>query len=221
MDGDIRPSCDDFEFYEGVVVSDCDEFLVADPENFQYLHSALQHHHHKVTGFAGLNVFQGGNSHTYPIDWAEPILNQCHWLAAASDQTKPCFFRVPRRISGGGHGVFNKRFEPSNSIYNIHLKYCDPLMFAKQSTQIKTEMTTLSDDEKKRIGSHWQNLETQKEFQLECYALKVSKAEHPLRQLRKILLLNGPKRKNGVWKYPLPSNLKRRFLIPERFKHVI
>jgi hypothetical protein len=111
-------------FYDAIIYSDTDEFLIADPSIFGSLLEVIEHH--PSAGFiagVGLNVLHDVD-HEAALDSARPVLEQRHIAAIAPGYSKPLIRRSQDEWLRGFHGAtVSYRVVPG--LYLLHLKFAD------------------------------------------------------------------------------------------------
>lgn len=111
------------QYYDGGFVTDCDEFLVADPRHHASLAALADAIPHPAASAIGLNVTHMRDLEG-PYDPARGILAQRHYCLFLQAMSKPAFARVPTRWSGGFHASSNVPvFDPG--FFLLHLKNFD------------------------------------------------------------------------------------------------
>jgi hypothetical protein len=122
-------------FYDVVVFSDCDEFLVADPQSFTGLRDLIGKREAKTMAALGFDVVQSLASEP-GIDLGAPILAQRRFARFARRYCKPLVTRTPLRWLGGFH-VAREPSQPDRALFLFHLRYVDEATFrASQATRL-------------------------------------------------------------------------------------
>lgn len=110
-------------YYDFVVISDCDEILVVNPEKYSDLKDYMQKTDAAYTTAIGLNVVHAIDREG-PINYHAPLLAQRHYAIFNSYETKTLITRVPLNWSPGLHYVNSiQKFDPD--LFNFHLKLFD------------------------------------------------------------------------------------------------
>jgi hypothetical protein len=111
-------------FYDAIIYSDTDEFLIADPAVFGSLLEVVEHHSEEgfIAG-VGLNVLHDAE-HESALDPARPVLEQRHVAAVASGYCKPLIRRSQEEWLRGFHGA-TVPYRVIPGLYLLHLKFAD------------------------------------------------------------------------------------------------
>lgn len=110
-------------YYDFVVVSDCDEILVANPEKYVDLKDYMQKTGVEYATAIGLNVVHALDREA-PINYHLPLLSQRHHAIFNSYETKTLISRVPLRWSPGLHYINAPQYFDTD-LFNFHLKLFD------------------------------------------------------------------------------------------------
>lgn len=110
-------------YYDVVIFTDVDEFLVPDPDRYKGLLDYLTRNPHKVIAPIGVNVLHDEQSEP-PLDPTRPVLQQRRLVKFAPVMCKPTIKRVSAEWSPGFHGI-KRRYQVRPDLLLIHLKYCD------------------------------------------------------------------------------------------------
>jgi len=114
--------CSDLlEWYDGVIHTDVDEIVLADPAEHADLPSFFAATEGPVSSAVGLNVIQMTDEPA--LDATQNVLGQRRYVAFSSALCKPVLIRRPVRWSPGFHCADAPlRFE---GLLLFHLRYCD------------------------------------------------------------------------------------------------
>lgn len=125
-------------YYNCVIYTDVDEFLVVDPELETDLISIIKDHQSQVISPIGLNLIQKLDREV-EIDFDKSILNQRKHVIFTSAYSKPIITREKTRWMPGFHGCSQwPRVCPS--IFLFHLRLVD-LEFSLRRTEQRLERT--------------------------------------------------------------------------------
>ena len=109
------------EWYDGVIHTDVDEFVLADPAAWPDLRAFAAASDADAVTAIGLNVIQVAEE--APLDPARPVLAQRAYAAFSSALCKPVLIRRPVRWAPGFHCAdVALRFD---GLFLFHLRYCD------------------------------------------------------------------------------------------------
>ena len=111
-------------WYDVVVFTDVDEFIVPDPDKFDGLRGFLEARADQdVVGSLGLNVVH--HAATEPaIDTTKPLLGQRSYAKFTPLMCKPSIKRVPAEWTAGTHGI-RAPFTVDPDLFMLHLKFYD------------------------------------------------------------------------------------------------
>jgi hypothetical protein len=110
-------------FYDAVIITDCDELLVADPLKYQSLNHYLDATNHDHVSGVGLEVLHILDIEL-PIDLTRPILSQRRYANFYSAGCKCLISRVPITWLPGFHSC-NRRPRIDPDLYMLHTKLMD------------------------------------------------------------------------------------------------
>jgi len=111
------------KYFDVVMYTDCDEFIVARPSKFASLREFLEKRVETTTRCIGINVWQHAMD-VPPLDMTKPILRQrpygsaSHWLA------KPLIASVPNMWTPGFHNS-DQHSVLNGDAWLFHLKHAD------------------------------------------------------------------------------------------------
>lgn len=111
------------EYFDVVIYTDCDEFIVPRPNKFTSLMNFLVGRSEAVTRCIGINVIQHAMN-LPPLDRSRSVLRQRPYACASHWQAKPLISCVPI----DWHAGFHNCAQPSILNYDLwmfHLKYAD------------------------------------------------------------------------------------------------
>lgn len=112
------------ESHDAVVFTDCDEFLLADPDRYDGLVDYVARNPgRQVTGGLGFNVVHRADREP-PLDPARPILGQRRDGMVVPRLCKPSLKRVDAKWRYASHGI-EAPFQPDPALLLAHMKYAD------------------------------------------------------------------------------------------------
>lgn len=119
--------------YDLVIGTDCDEFLVVDPECNQSLSEYLSNL--KIsTSVSALGMDIGQNINTEKeLNPNSSILIQRNFAVISSRYTKSVVISKPVNWGSGFHRIKNNNFHIDKNLYLFHLGYCDLKMLQQKS----------------------------------------------------------------------------------------
>lgn len=125
--------------YDLVIGTDCDEFLVVDPDVKQTLKEYLSNIKiSKTISALGLDV--GQNLHTEKDLKTEiPILAQRNYAVVSSRYTKSVIIAAPVTWGSGFHRVKHFNYHIDKNLYLFHFGYCDLEMLKQKSDNDKLQ----------------------------------------------------------------------------------
>ncbi|MFT9384899.1 MAG: glycosyltransferase family 2 protein [Acetobacter orientalis] len=113
-----------FSYFDCVIYTDCDEFLIPHPNHYTCLGTYLkQHPHSSVVRAVGVDVVQHDLA-LAPVDFTQPILPQRPYGFVTPWESKPLITRTPVTWAPGFHDCD----QPSvldEALWLFHLKFCD------------------------------------------------------------------------------------------------
>jgi Glycosyl transferase family 2 len=138
-------------FYDAVIITDCDELLVADPQKYQNLRHYMETTSHDYVSGLGLEVLHIINAEL-PIDLSKPILSQRRYANFYSAGCKCLISRVPTIWLPGFHSCNHvPRIDPD--LYMIHTKLMDyGAAMNRQQVNIDTKWSQRSLEQ--NLGAH-------------------------------------------------------------------
>ena len=110
-------------FYNVVIYTDCDEFLVPDPRTFACLRDYVDTMSVEAVRPIGLDVFHDRRREP-ALEIDRPVLAQRQHLRFFSELCKPIVTRAPIRWVAGFHAA-DKAATVDPALFLIHLKYAD------------------------------------------------------------------------------------------------
>lgn len=111
-------------YFDSVLYTDCDEFLVPRPDRYASLNNYLeQQPHGNVVRAVGVDVMP--NTMTLPpVDFTSRILPQRPYGFVTPWESKPLISKVPTQWSPGFHNC-NQPSVLDEELWLFHLKHCD------------------------------------------------------------------------------------------------
>lgn len=130
-------------FYDFVIITDCDELLVPDPGKYPSLRAYVEACSFDYVNCVGLELLHIINAEV-PIDLAKPILSQRRYANFRSVSCKPLMSRLPTSWLPGFHCCNHPpRFDPD--LYMIHTKLMDyGVALRRQQINLDTEWSERS-----------------------------------------------------------------------------
>ena len=110
-------------YYDAVVFTDTDEFLVPDPDAFGGLKACIEARCDTFMAGIGINLLHVQGLEP-PLDLARPPLEQRRWVRFQSEYCKPAISRVPLHWRPGFHRC-DRPLIVERSLYLFHLKAMD------------------------------------------------------------------------------------------------
>ena len=117
-------------YFDWVVCSDVDEFVVLDPSVDQSLPeylaqiAARDHVPPAITTFA-IEMVHVPEIEPEPIVHGEPIVGKRRCYRLNSNYAKPCILGQPMEFKAGGHGGNHEEIYLDPHLYNFHLRFID------------------------------------------------------------------------------------------------
>jgi hypothetical protein len=138
-------------FYDGVVVTDCDEIIVPDPEKYTDLNDYILRMPFDYANAIGIDVTHILNEEL-PLDLAYPILKQRSYGLFASPECKHLLSKTPIKWLPGLHASDKSPiFDPD--LFIFHLKLMDyGFAVQRQKTNLDTKWTEASLE--RNYGAH-------------------------------------------------------------------
>ncbi len=119
--------------YDLIIGTDCDEFLVVDPECNQSLKDYLNNVDISTSASA-LGIDVGQNLDTEKeLNPEESILSQRNYALVSSRYTKPIIISKPVNWGSGFHRIKKHNFHIDKNLYLFHLGYCDLKILQQKS----------------------------------------------------------------------------------------
>jgi hypothetical protein len=109
--------------HDAVVFTDCDEFLVPDPDRYDGLRDYVARTDRPVTGGLGFNVVHRADREP-ALDPDAPVLGQRRAGMFIQRLCKPSLKRVDAKWRFASHGI-EAAYEPDPALLLVHLKYAD------------------------------------------------------------------------------------------------
>lgn len=120
------------QYYDVVIFSDADEFLVPDPDHFSDLRAFIEQWHGDYVNAVGLNVTHVPDIEP-SIDLSQPILRQRRYAEFSGPFCKPLISRIPLRWDAGMHKCDHApAIDPR--LFLFHLKLFDVSMLSKRQS---------------------------------------------------------------------------------------
>ena len=191
--------------YDLVIGTDCDEFLVVDPECNQSLSEYLSNL--KIsTSTAALGMDVGQNLNTEKeLDFNFPVLSQRNYAVISPRYTKSVVISKPVTWGSGFHRIKNHNFHIDKNLYLFHLGYCDLKMLQQKSNG-------------DRLKSGWdKHLKRRSKTITLISKSKMQGGENQICTARKIQTFLRP---IYAWNKPSMGCWKLVVALPEKFKQI-
>ncbi len=138
-------------YFDAVIFTDCDEFLVPDPAKYTGLRDFVDRNCETILSAIGVNVIQSANDSQ--LISGEPILRQRQTIRFQGEYCKTLISRIPMNWVPGFHAssltpIFNK------DLLLFHLKYVDREIF-RHSHQCRQSVQWSQTSLDKGLGKHW------------------------------------------------------------------
>lgn len=132
-----------FRYFDAVIVTDVDEFLIADPESNQSLTEYLSQSKARVS-LSGLGLDVGQHMELEAaLDKSRPFLDQRKYAHLSSRYTKPSVAFRPVTWGSGMHRIKGRNF------------HIDPNLFLFHFGMVDFELSTGKTADKDRLASGW------------------------------------------------------------------
>jgi hypothetical protein len=197
-------------YYDAVIFSDADEFLVADPARHAGLADLIARSRHPTLRAMGCDVVQVAGAEA-ALDPAQPILAQRGFAKFSPRYCKPLVSRVPVVWRPGFHHC-PQPAELDPDLYLFHLKFVDAALF--EETQAKRLSVTWSAEAiASQHGGHWRMEAKRLAAQAFPQAIPPDAPELGEAEFRALLADKEAARD--------PTRLRAPFRIPARFRQAI
>lgn len=110
-------------YFDVVIYTDCDEFIVPRPSKFGNLMDFLRNRSEETTRCIGINVVQHSMTEP-PLDLGMSVLRQRPYGAAIHWEAKPLIASIPIRWHAGFHNC-DQRSILNSDAWLFHMKYAD------------------------------------------------------------------------------------------------
>ena len=139
------------KFYDAVVYTDCDEFLVPDPERHARLKEYIATMSVDCVRAVGIDVLHIIN-HEFPLDLSKPILSQRQYGKFGSPSCKALISKVPLRWLPGFH-TCDLKVGIDPALVMFHLKFMD-YNIATQRQIVNVETVWSKRSLENKFGEH-------------------------------------------------------------------
>jgi hypothetical protein len=203
--------------YDAVIVTDCDEILVPDPDRYESLSAYLDGMPGDYANAMGIDVIHMMTIEP-PIDLSRPILSQRRFGRFFSPECKHLASRVPIRWLPGLHASDKPPIFDTN-LYLFHLKYMDYSCAVKrQAINNNTEWSQDSLDKNYGLHHRW-NLE---HFVHQGFLVPIDLRNRGLIEEfafeKQVALLEEKVVRDPEGNYRLPMDISNMINIPDRFR---
>ena len=112
--------------YDVVIYTDCDEFLVVDPDKYSSLEVALENHQDKYIRCLGANIVHIPSREPGDLDFDKPILEQRQYWYYIKSICKPIITRAEADWVPGFHFVRGMEgLRPNPAFLLLHMRWAD------------------------------------------------------------------------------------------------
>lgn len=134
------------QYFDFVIVSDVDEFLVMDPKTGLGLDDFLGKRRGKVTITpVGLEVVHKPELEPDTIENG-PLLGPRKYARFSSVYSKPCLFNHNVRLSRGGHYASDPTLKLFRNLYLFHMRYVDAKLYADMLERRQSQLAKIGED---------------------------------------------------------------------------
>ncbi len=211
--------------FDVVVLNDVDEIIVPDPASGISLLDAVA----RAREVGVINPFAVDVVHRHdicpdPIDPMQPILRQRPHVRVTEVYAKPCITSVPVRWNLGGHEADFPKLNLDPALYLFHLRFIDrDMLLARQATRLAITQAA-SPDQPIVAGVGW----SMSLNGVEGFLLSLQEEGAPVEndfqfdhKRRRIMSGWRKQEPSGLWRRGKIHNLRRTYVIPERFRDLI
>ena len=110
------------KWYDSVIHTDCDEIVVADPDQYSGIAEYCEKTEKKVVTAIGLDVYQTSEDEP-PLDIKVPVTKQRSFVRFSSSMCKPVLIKTPVDWSAGFHSCDSK--VEFDHLFLFHMRYFD------------------------------------------------------------------------------------------------
>ncbi|NRB03086.1 MAG: glycosyltransferase family 2 protein [Rhodobacteraceae bacterium] len=208
-------------YYRHVIVGDVDELVICDPAHgtlMGYLEEAPEG---RVVTPVGMEIIHRIDKEPDPI--TDHIIGPRRHVRPALHYAKPCIVSAPVKLSRGGHFAKYKKLHVPETLYVVHLKFCD---FAEYSGVMDARNAMTADTgvgvKEAAIGGHWfSEARGEDKAVFEAFAdLKLIEEFNFARFRRKMQRTFRPRGETGYYQFDRPD-FSLQYILPERFIGVI
>ncbi len=203
--------------FDAVIVTDCDEILVPDPDYFPNLCAYIESMEQDYVNAMGVDIIHMITEEA-PIDLSRPILSQRQFGRFHAPECKNLLSRVPVRWLPGLHSSnLAPKFDPR--LINFHLKFMDYGSAVKrQDINLKTQWSEQS--LRANYGAHHRQPLSQfvHEGFLGAIDLRKRNLIGKFEFGEEIADLEARTAIDPMGNYRVPMDISKMVMIPERFK---
>ena len=204
-------------FYDTVIITDCDELLVPEPSKFSGLHDYIEKSDFDYANCLGINVLHL-ITEEMPIDLTKPIMSQRKYGMFNSPCCKHLISRVPVTWLPGFHSS-NRPPKFDRDLFMFHTKTMDyATSMHRQRVNIDTVWSAESLE--KRLGGHHRF-----DFPLfvhQCFLVPIDLINRKMVSdfdFDEQMTMLKEQTQEGGGNYSIPMNLSKMVRIPERFRN--
>lgn len=206
-------------FYDYVIITDCDELLVPDPQKYPSLRDYVEACSLDYVNCVGLELLHIINAEL-PIDLTKPMLSQRRYANFRSVSCKPLMSRIPVTWLPGFHCCNHPpRFDPD--LYMIHTKLMDyGVALRRQQINLTTEWSERSLAQ--NFGAHHRF--DFRQFVHQCFLVPLDAINRGLVSTftfdTEIAEITSKTVEHQGYFY-IPMNLSKLVEFPDRFRNVV
>lgn len=143
-------------YYDFVVITDVDEFVVVDPKTGLGLDDFLRKRRGKVSVTpVGLEIVHQPAREPEPI--AEgPMLGPRRYARFTTAYSKPIIFNHDVRLSRGGHYSTDPELKVFRNLYLFHMRYVDAALHADTMNRRAAQVARLENSDDSQVSWQWQ-----------------------------------------------------------------
>ena len=211
------------EFYQYMIVSDVDEFVIADPKTGGNVAEYIQKHYNgpkapKNISPLGLEIVHVPDQEPEPIVAGSNVLSRRRFFRPSRNYSKPCIVGGPVSFGPGGHrNTLGPRHMPDD-LYLVHLKFYDLPTVENRANQQREILKTIESEGGFSPETHpWFNTLENFHMILDRYELSGEDIEQTAFRDRMKTFQTEKYPGQYVWGY---IKAKKLFELPERFGNV-
>ncbi len=204
-------------YFDFVICSDVDEFVVLDPKLKMTLPEFLARRGNVVITPIGVEVVHLPDQESESIE--NGILSTRRHCRYSSFYSKPCIIGKPVELARGGHYAKEPALKTFRNLYLFHMKYCDLDLYRETARKRAGAVAALdvADPRESRISNGWfaEPEGFGPEIQRLAFAPR-AKAFDLSQELREMHESWAPRNRHGLWHFRRKVGT-RLYPIPKRF----